>query len=94
MQDAYHLLHSNYSLCCSVLGGTPVLCWPEGYPSPVLAGGNPGQRYSPPGDLEPVTGVPPGRDMVPVIGVPQKGPGTSHWGNPLGRDMGPVSGTP
>ena len=58
--------------------GTPVLTWAEGTPPWVT----PIQEWntSQEGNWDQSLGYP----------LPQKGPGTSHWGTHLGKDMGPV----
>ena len=63
-------------------GGTQVLSWPWGYPSPVLAGGTPVLGY-PPAD----TGILP----WPGLGSPpqRKGPGTRDLGKNLGLGYSP-----
>ena len=92
-QEAYHLPHSKYSVCCSVSGAYPSPVLAGEYPSPVLASGVPQSCPACGGTLVlsgcipvlgyplPGTGVPPS----PGLGYPcRKGPRTRDLGKNLG----------
>ena len=89
-QEACRPPRSKYSICCPIPGrGTP--SWPGGGSIPSLAGGNPFWDWgTPQRDLGPVTGVPIGRYLGLVAGVPRnQGPVKVSWdgdGVPPGVD--------